>query len=130
MFNELDKKNIQSAICYYPEFLRKIKSSFQDDFNSKIEYIKNVPLLLLDDIGAENVTSWSRDEILATILQYRMESNLPTFFTSNCTLKQLEEHFSKSSSGIEELKAGRLIERIKYLTNQMELTTFNRRNDE
>ena len=30
-------------------------------------------MLLLDDIGAETVTEWSRDEVLGTILQYRME---------------------------------------------------------
>lgn len=121
LFNELAKKNIKSAIIYVPEFLRVLKSSFGTDFEEKYDYIKKVPLLLLDDIGAEYLTPWARDEILGTILQYRMDSKLPTFFTSNLNLKQLEEHFSNTSNGKEEIKARRLIERIKDLTNDFEL---------
>lgn len=121
LFNELAKQNIKSAIIYVPEFLRILKSSFGDDFEEKYDYIKRVPLLLLDDIGAEYLTPWARDEILGTILQYRMDEELPTFFTSNLNLKQLEEHFSMTSSGKEEIKARRMIERIKNLTNDFEL---------
>lgn len=121
LFNELAKKNIKSAIIYVPEFLRVLKSSFGTDFEEKYDYIKRVPLLLLDDIGAEYLTPWARDEILGTILQYRMDEDLPTFFTSNMNLKQLEEHFSMTSNGKEELKARRMLERIKDLTNDFEL---------
>lgn len=121
LFNELAKKNIKSAIIYVPEFLRVLKASFGTDFEDKYDYIKKVPLLLLDDIGAEYLTPWARDEILGTLLQYRMDSGLPTFFTSNLNLKQLEEHFSNTSNGKEEIKARRLIERIKDLTNDFEL---------
>ena len=121
LFNELAKKDIKSAIVYVPEFLRVLKSSFGNDFEEKYSYIKKVPLLLLDDIGAEYLTPWARDEILGTILQYRMDEKLPTFFTSNLNLKQLEDHFSNTSSGKEEIKGRRLIERIKDLTNDFEL---------
>lgn len=121
LFNELAKKNIKSAIIYVPEFLRLLKSSFGEDFEEKYDYIKKVPLLLLDDIGAEYLTAWARDEILGTILQYRMDEDLPTFFTSNLNLKQLQEHFSNSNQGKEEIKGRRIIERIKYLANEFEL---------
>ncbi len=121
LFNELAKKNIKSAIIYVPEFLRVLKSSFGTDFEEKYDYIKRVPLLLLDDIGAEYLTPWARDEIIGTILQYRMDEDLPTFFTSNMNLKQLEEHFSMTSNGKEEVKARRMIERIRDLTNEFEL---------
>ena len=94
---------------------------FGNDFEEKYDYIKKAPLLLLDDIGAEYLTPWARDEILGTILQYRMDEELPTFFTSNMNLKQLEEHFSITSVGKEEIKARRMIERIKSLTNDFEL---------
>ena len=49
----------------------------------KIMYqMKNTEILFIDDIGAENCSAWSRDEVLGPILQYRMQSHLPTFFTS------------------------------------------------
>ena len=82
---------------------------------------------LLDDIGAENVSSFNRDEVLGPILQYRMEEGLPTFFTSNLTLEELEENLSLTTSGSDKVKARRIIERIKQLTKQMELVSKNRR---
>ncbi len=127
LFNELAKRDVKSAIVYFPEFLRTLKSSFSNGYEEKFDYIKKAPLLLLDDIGAEAVTSWGRDEILGTILQYRMEEDLPTFFTSNLNLTELEEHLSNTKEKTEKLKARRIIERIKYLCNEMELISVDRR---
>lgn len=127
MFNELAKKNVRSAIVYYPEFLRTLKESFSTDYKEKYETIKKIPLLLLDDIGAENLTPWSRDEILGPILQYRMNEELPTFFTSNLSLKELEVHLASSSNGVEKVKARRIVERIRELSLDMELVSKNRR---
>ena len=127
LFNELAKKDINSALVYYPELLRSLKSSFGSDYEEKFDFIKRVPLLLLDDIGAENTTSWSRDEVLGPILQYRMEEELPTFFTSNLTLEELEKTLSTTNNGIEKVKAKRIIERIKQLTVPLELISKNRR---
>ena len=128
LFNELAKKNISSALVYYPELLRSLKSSFGSDYEERFDFIKTVPLLLLDDIGAENTTSWSRDEVLGPILQYRMEEELPTFFTSNLTINELESALSITNSGTEKVKAKRIIERIKQLTVPLELISKNRRN--
>ena len=68
------------------------------------EYIKNIPYLLIDDIGAENVTAWGRDEILGTLLQHRMNENLTTFFTSNLTIEELESHLAVSQNKTEKEK--------------------------
>lgn len=130
LFNELAKQNISSVIVYFPEFLRTLKSSFNDienSYNERFNYVKNAKLLLIDDIGAENLTIWGRDEILGTILQYRMQENLPTFFTSNLNMKELEEHLSITTSSSDKIKARRIIERIKYLTDEMTLIGINRR---
>lgn len=128
LFNEMAKRKVKCALIYYPEFLRNLKSSFQTNYGEKFDYIKKVPLLLLDDIGAENCSNWSRDEVLGPILQYRMESHLPTFFTSNLTLEELEHALATTSSGVDKVKARRIIERIKQLTIPMELVSKNRRN--
>lgn len=127
--NELAKKNHKISIIYYPEFLRSLKESFNDPetYNEKFKQIKRVEILLIDDIGAETMTEWSRDEVLGTILQYRMQEGLTTFFTSNLTIKELEEHFSISAKGIEKVKAQRIIERIKYLTVEKKLISENKR---
>lgn len=127
LLNELAKKGAKTVIIYYPEMLRKLKESFSDDFEEKMEMIKRCDVLLIDDIGAESVSPWSRDEILGTILQYRMDSMLPTFFTSNLDLEQLETHLSQTRGNVDVVKARRIIERIKQLTEDLELVSENRR---
>ncbi|HIR49062.1 MAG TPA: primosomal protein DnaI [Candidatus Faecimonas gallistercoris] len=128
LLNEMAKKNTQCALVYYPEFLRNLKSSFQTDYKEKFDFIKKTPILLLDDIGAENESNWSRDEVLGPILQYRMQNHLATFFTSNLTLEELETSLATTASGVDKVKARRIIERIKQLTTTMELIAKNRRN--
>lgn len=129
-FNELAKKGVKSAIIYWPEFLRKLKASFNSDsesFSTLFDRIKNVPLLLIDDIGAENTTPWGRDEILGPILQYRMQQNLTTFFTSNLSLDDLEKHFSVTKENVDLVKSRRILERIKDLTTDLVMIGENRR---
>ncbi len=127
LFHEMAKKGVRSILIYYPEFLRSLKSSFNTNYSEQFNHIKKIPLLLLDDIGAENCSNWSRDEVLGPILQYRMENHLPTFFTSNLTLSELEKALSITSSGVDKVKARRIIERIKQLTVSLELISKNRR---
>jgi DNA replication protein len=124
LFNDLAKKGYQSSIVFWPEFLRQ---AFYDDFKDKYEYVKKVPLLLIDDIGAENLTAWNRDEILCPLLQYRMEEGLTTFFTSNLSLEDLEEHLASSKAGVDSIKASRIISRIKQLTTPIEMVSKNLR---
>ena len=130
-FNELAKDGIKSAIVFWPEYLNSLKSSFnsevKSEFKNKYNYVKKVPLLLIDDLGAESVTPWARDEILCPLLQYRMDEKLPTFFTSNLNLETLENHLAITSKGDETIKAGRIISRIKQLTEYQELISKNLR---
>ena len=57
-----------------------------------------------------------------------MEEHLPTFFTSNLSLKELEEHLQIGKSSEDKIKARRIIERVKQLTEDFELITINHRN--
>ena len=124
IFNELAKEGYKSSIVFWPEFLRQ---AFYDDFNDKFDYIKKVPLLLIDDIGAEGLTAWNRDEILCPLLQYRMDNKLVTFLTSNLNMKELEQHLSNSKNSVDEVKAKRIICRIEQLTVDKEMISKNLR---
>ncbi|MDD3341759.1 MAG: primosomal protein DnaI [Bacilli bacterium] len=116
MLNELAEEGVRSAIVFWPEYLRELKASFGGNFNETFNRVKKAPLLLIDDIGAENTTVWARDEILCPLVQYRMSEGLPTFFTSNLDLDTLEKHLSVTRDKVDEVKAKRIIERIKQLT--------------
>ena len=127
LLNELhEKKKASVCMIYFPEALRTLKDDW-DNFGSKMEYLKSVDILLIDDIGAEKVTEWGRDEVLGTILQARMDKQLSTFFTSNLNIKELESHLALSNKSDDLVKARRIIERIKQLTNDIELISVNRR---
>lgn len=124
LLNEMRKKRYKTKIVYFPELLRNIKNDFEV-MNDTIDELCDVDFLLIDDIGAERVTQWGRDEILGTILQYRMNNQKTTFFTSNFNINELESHLS--NNGLEKVKASRIIERIKQLTQDMEIISVNMR---
>lgn len=128
LLNELNiNKKVDFIALYFPDVLKDLKEDW-DTYNSKMERYSTVPILLLDDIGAEQVSEWGRDEVLGTILQNRMNNHLTTFFTSNLTIEELEYHLSLSKSSLDKVKARRIIERIKQLSEDIELITDNKRN--
>lgn len=127
--HELAGIGISSIIVYVPELIRVMKQAISDHtLNEKIDMLKKAPVLMFDDIGAEAVSSWVRDEVLGPILQFRMLERLPTFFTSNFNLNELEHHLTYSQRGEEEkLKAARIIERIKFLAEPVPIDGPNKR---
>ena len=131
LLNELAKEGYSSVIVNYPRILKTLKASFnsnyEEDYDDIINELTKCDLLLIDDIGAENVTSWSRDEVLFTILQCRMDEKLPTFFTSNLNIEELEDHLAETKNKVDILKAQRIIERVKFLSDDIELISKNRR---
>ena len=127
LLNELAKEGTKTVIMYYPEMLRSLKESFSSDFDEKMNLFKSCDILLIDDLGAEHVTGWNRDEILSTILNYRMEEGLPTFITSNLNKEELSEHLSYTDGFKDTVKAQRIIQRINQLTEDMEMESENRR---
>lgn len=120
---ELSERNVASLLVYVPDFIREMKDSISDQsYAGKLELLKEVPVLILDDIGAENLTPWVRDEILGVILNQRANNHLPTLFTSNYSLDELQEHLSISNGNrIEQTKAARIMERIRHFVDVYEI---------
>lgn len=129
--NELSRKGKTCVSLYYPTLLKKLKDSFNSktgSYEQMYNEIENCDVLLIDDIGAENNSAWARDEVLGGILQSRMDNSRTTFFTSNLTLDELEKHLSETSSSTDKIKARRIIERIKQLSEPIALIGENKRN--
>ncbi len=96
--------------------------------NKLIKTITKADVLCIDDIGAEVVSSWYRDEILLPILNERMEKRALTYFTSNQNFHELERHFARNNNGSEEpIKAIRLMERIQSLSKELIMMGESRR---
>ncbi|UJF15174.1 primosomal protein DnaI [Jeotgalibaca sp. MA1X17-3] len=126
---ELSLRGHLTTLMHYPTFTQEMKASIADNsVSGKLDVIKKAEVLMLDDIGADINSTWVRDEVLGVILQYRMQEELPTFFSSNLNFKELEEHFRVGNRGEDEpIKAKRLMERVLYLSKQVKMTGKNRR---
>jgi len=123
MANELAKKNFNIIFAYYPDLVRELKSSIgSGDLEEKIQRLKAVDILFLDDIGGETNSAFIRDEVLGPILQHRVLDELPTFFASNIKMRSLIEAMQIDASSNEKAKAVRIYERIHELALEFELT--------
>ena len=124
-----ERRGVSSTLLHYPSFVIDVKNAIGDgNVKTLVDELKLSEVLILDDIGAEQSTAWVRDEILQVILQYRMQENLPTFFTSNFNFEDLEVHFAKGKHGNDETwEARRVMERIRYLAEETRLEGVNRR---
>ncbi|BAL61711.1 primosomal protein DnaI [Melissococcus plutonius] len=127
--NALAEKNFTTTIVHFPTFAVEMKQAIGKDLvGEKLTRVKKSSILMIDDIGAEAMTSWIRDDILGVILQYRMQEQLATCFSSNLNFKELENHLTVTQKGEQEpLKAKRIMERIKYLSKEVTMSGEDRR---
>lgn len=128
--NQLADMNVKSTLVHFPSFAVDMKNAIgKNQVAEKLDVVKKAPILMIDDIGADAMSAWVRDEILGVILEYRMQNELATFFSSNFSMNQLEtEHLAETQRGdVEPLKAKRLMERIRFLSKEVEMIGENRR---
>ncbi|WP_066635864.1 ATP-binding protein [Desulfolucanica intricata] len=101
--NYLLKENETVLFAVVPDLLDQIRSTY--DSSRHIEYTekdlvdtaREVPLLILDDLGAHNYTDWTKNK-LYSILNYRLNYCLPTIITTNISLEELEEYLGERST--------------------------------
>lgn len=129
MANELAKKGHLVSFIHFPTFVEEMKKMISNDgFFKSVDSIKRSPILIIDDIGSESMSSWVRDNILGIIMDFRMQNTLPTFFTSNLTMDEFEEFLSENNKGDEEpLQAKRIMQRVRFLSKEVEIGGRNRR---
>lgn len=126
--NQIAAMGKRVVFLHVPTFIASLSSHFDDhSLENEIRKIANCDLLILDDIGAESLSQWSRDDVLGVILQARMDNILPTFFSSNFDMEKLEAHFAETRNAIDPVKAARLMQRIRFLAKEVIVSGPNRR---
>jgi len=116
--NFYTKQKRYAAMVNVPKLISDLKMLFHDHeaMELKLHNLQKVPVLVLDDIGGESITTWSRDEVLLPLLDVRMEHKRLTCFTSNYNPAELKERYVTTSNNISEpMAAERLLERITTL---------------
>ena len=114
--NELSKNNIKSLLIYFPDLVLDLKNAMGTSrFEELINMLKSIDVLMLDDVGSENITPWIRDEILGPVINYRMMAELPLYISSNLNPNDLKKHLSIDGSPQQMLKADRIVSRMTSL---------------
>ena len=85
--------------------------------------MKNAELLIIDDLGNEKITDWSRDSVLYEVLDYRLRNKkTKIIINSNYTLKELKELYRVDN----EVRSKRFISLISSVCDDVELIGVNR----
>lgn len=108
--NELLKQNVPCVYVKTGELLSAIREKFKNgDKEEVITPLKEVDLLILDDLGAEEEQSWFTADVFR-ILDWRLEMLLPVIITSNLTVDEVSERYGE-----------RIAERIKRMCRIIEI---------
>lgn len=79
-----------------------------------LNLIKEVGLLVLDDLGSETVSDYFRDSWIYKIISSRLTTKLPTLIVTNFSLEQLEVvEAGAKPTAFTRLKSKQLIKRIR-----------------
>ena len=120
LMNALAKEKKEIGFIHFPTFLIDLKASFSSkESDNSLDKLMKVDYLLLDGIGEENVTQWSRDEVLLTILSYRLLNHLPTFFNSMYGYKELNKVYTIKKG--DEIRANTITAKMKALSIEIML---------
>ena len=70
----------------------------KEEFQERLDFYSNVPILVLDDFGNEFKTDFIRDAIIFQIISNRASKRLFTIFTSDFTIDEIQELYSTSKA--------------------------------
>jgi DNA replication protein DnaC len=77
-----------------PDLMDYLKMTFSETsnvrFDQRFHQVKNVPLLVLDDLGGEAASSWAKEKLFQ-LLDYRYVTRQPTVITTSKNLETLDE---------------------------------------
>jgi DNA replication protein DnaC len=91
--NELLRQHKQVVFVNVADLLDYLRAAFSpsvpESYADRFDEIKNVPVLILDDLGAESPTPWALEK-LYQIVNHRYNARLATLVTTNRNLERLE----------------------------------------
>lgn len=100
--NFLLKQGVDVLFLVVPEFLDQLRDSYQRESQGmrEAELIRrayDAPVLILDDLGAHNFTEWVQNKLF-TIINYRLNHELPCIITTNLKLEEMNNCIGKRTT--------------------------------
>ncbi len=76
-----------------PDLLDHLRGTYRRgsavSYDQRFEEVRNVPMLILDDLGSHNQSDWAQEK-LYQIFNYRYNAQLPTVITTNEDIDSME----------------------------------------
>jgi DNA replication protein DnaC len=102
--NTLLNKGNKVLFAVVPDLLDQIRSTYDPGRNNDelsefdlLDTARQIPLLILDDLGAHNYTEWTRNKIYS-IINYRLNHRLPVIVTTNISPEDLEGYLGERTT--------------------------------
>ncbi len=90
--NSVVGMGVPTLFLTVPDLLDTLRFSYDSEdtsFEQRFEEIRNAPLLVLDDFGTQNATTWAQEKLFQ-IVNYRYINKLPLVVTTNLELDEIE----------------------------------------
>ena len=125
--NDFARQGLRVSFVKVPLFVQDFRQSLEDPEyrQDMLGHLKFSDVVVLDDLGSEGISKWTRDDILFPVLDYRMQNGKKTYFSSNYTPEELLEKYQPDGDRVASL---RLQERIRSLAQPVKMTGSSRRN--
>jgi len=76
-----------------PDLLDYLRAAYRPDtdssYDEQFDAVRNVPLLILDDLGTQSTTPWAQEKLFQ-LLNHRYNALLPTVITTNRELEEID----------------------------------------
>jgi DNA replication protein DnaC len=76
-----------------PDLLDHLRTTYNPEseigYDELFDELRNTPLLILDDLGAQSSTPWAQEKLFQ-LLNHRYNAQLPTVITTNLRLEDIE----------------------------------------
>ena len=95
--NELmEREMVEVLFLNIPEAITRVKKTFDSEIKTEdsrlFERMKEMELLVLDDVGVEKYSDWMADQMYQ-IIDHRWKNRKPMIFTSNLSLEDLGKYY-------------------------------------
>ena len=105
--NEVIRRGIPTIFLTVPDLLDWLRFSYdstQTSYEDRFNEIRNVELLVLDDLGTQNTTPWAQEKLFQ-IINHRYLQRFPTVLTCNVNLQEIEGRIRSRLEDIDLVKA-------------------------
>lgn len=90
--NAAVRRGVPTLFITVPDLLDALRFAYgnpETTFEARFEQIRNADLLVMDDFGTHNATTWAQEKLFQ-IVNFRYINQLPTVITTNLILDEIE----------------------------------------